>query len=192
VSAAVGALTLAQLHRLLTPRPVVAGRAPLETWDATPAIPVLVDWLGDSADADAVYAALLLGRYPPVDRRIRDALLAAVEEMPRILGKDAGPDAGPDAATKASASPSGAEMAEIAKIKLKLVEAREEMRRRESEAAAREHAEAATARAITARGLKLGPWQDERLKAQCVGAASGARVWFDEAEDELYWPLLLL
>ncbi len=80
--------------RAESPRTVPAGRAPVETWDATPAIPVLVDWIGDAADPDAVYAALLLGKYPPVDRRVRDALLGAVEEMPRILGKDAGPEAG--------------------------------------------------------------------------------------------------
>jgi len=32
----------------------------------------------------------------------------------------------------------------------------------------------------------------ERLREQCVGASAGARVWYDEQEDELYWPLLLL
>eukprot|EP00900_Chrysochromulina_parva_P013436 jgi/Chrpa1/22093/Chrysochromulina_OHIO_Genome00009484-RA len=169
------------------------------------AIPGLAHGSALKVSRRGAHAALQLGKLAEAEALVAraEAAAAAVDLIARAeaLGiadaapdaaPDAGPDAGPDAATKASASPSGAEMAEIAKIKLKLVEAREEMRRRESEAAAREHAEAATARAITARGLKLGPWQDERLKAQCVGAASGARVWFDEAEDELYWPLLLL
>ena len=28
--------------------------------------------------------------------------------------------------------------------------------------------------------------------SRCVGTAAGARVWYDESEDELFWPLLLL
>ena len=155
------------------------------------------------------HAALQLGKLAEAEALVAraEAAAAAVDLIARaeVLGiADAAPDTATDAATdattdaepitaaKAAASPSNAEMAEIAKIKLKIVDAREELRRRESEAAARANAEAATAHAISARGLKLGPWQDERLKAQCVGAASGARVWFDETEDELYWPLLLL
>jgi hypothetical protein len=73
---------------------VTAKNAPLETWDPAPAIPVLVEWIRDGSDPDAAYAALLLGKIPPGDKRVRDALLGAVEEAPGFLGKDAGPDAG--------------------------------------------------------------------------------------------------
>ena len=68
---------------------VPAGRAPVETWDPAPAIPVLLDWLGDGSDPEARYAALLLGQVPPGDARVREALLKAVEEVPEILAGDA-------------------------------------------------------------------------------------------------------
>jgi hypothetical protein len=71
------------------PVDVKARTAPLEAWNPTPAIPVLAAWLGDKADRDARYAARLLGKIPPGDLRVRDALLSVVEEVPRIFTKDA-------------------------------------------------------------------------------------------------------
>ncbi len=74
-------------------RPRAAG-APAEAWDPAPAVPVLVAWLADRDDLDAQYAALLLGKIPPGDVRVRDALLAAVEEVPTILKAGAAPGLG--------------------------------------------------------------------------------------------------
>lgn len=74
--------------------PVAAKNAPLETWDPAPAIPVLVEWIRDVSDPDVAFAALLLGKIPPGDKRVRDALLGAVEEVPKFLGKETGPEAG--------------------------------------------------------------------------------------------------
>ncbi len=70
------------------PRPRPVRREP--TWDPTPAIPVLVDWLRDRADLDARHAAALLGRVPRGDARVPEALLAAVEELPSLVGPGAG------------------------------------------------------------------------------------------------------
>lgn len=74
--------------------PVLAGKASAEPWNPAPAVPVLVDWLADRSDLDAQYAAMLLGKIPPGDVRVRDALLAAVEEVPTILARDAPPGSG--------------------------------------------------------------------------------------------------
>ena len=81
---------------------------------------------------------------------------------------------------------------EIIQIKAKVSAAREEQKRRRLEQEARQHVEALTQRTIHKRGYIVGAWEDERLREQCVGAAAGAHVWYDEEEDELHWPLLLL
>ena len=40
--------------------------------------------------------------------------------------------------------------------------------------------------------MRVGPFADEQLREQCVGASSGARIWWDAAEDAVHWPLLVL
>jgi hypothetical protein len=63
---------------------VAAPRATPHEWDPAPAVPVLLAWMADRADPESAVAARLLGRIPPGDPRVRDALLAAVEEAPAI------------------------------------------------------------------------------------------------------------
>ena len=70
--------------------------------------------------------------------------------------------------------------------------AREEEKRKAREVAAEAQRRAEVEAAIAKRGLAVGDFSDERLREQCVGAASGARVWYDADDDELHWPLLLL
>lgn len=76
----------------LAPRPGSPARAPLVAWDPAPAVPVLADWLADRGDPEARFAARLLGKVPPGDGRVREALLGVVEEVPSILDPAAPPD----------------------------------------------------------------------------------------------------
>jgi hypothetical protein len=68
-------------------KPAAVPRSPVAAFDPAVAVPVLVDWIADGADPDARFAALLLGKVPPGDPRVRDALLGAVEDVPRFFGK---------------------------------------------------------------------------------------------------------
>lgn len=163
---------------------------------------MLKNWGKALADAEAAYAsgALATGSVLKVCRRgasaaLQISKLSQGEEWVRRA------EAAVAAAAEAAAAEAGgegagatgsADAAEVAKIKTKLEAARVEEKRRQVEAAARAHAEAAAQAAIRKRGIVVGAWEDERLKEQCVGAAAGARVWYDDEEDELHWPLLLL
>jgi hypothetical protein len=71
---------------------VRARTAPLVPWDPAPAVPVLVEWLADHADREARLAARLLGKVPPGDPRVKEALLKAVEEVPSIFAPGAAED----------------------------------------------------------------------------------------------------
>jgi hypothetical protein len=61
--------------------------APVETWDARLGIPVLVEWLARRDDPEAALAALLLAQVPHGDPRVRDALLAVVDEVPDLFAE---------------------------------------------------------------------------------------------------------
>lgn len=63
--------------------------SPRDAWDPAPAIPVLVEWLADRADIEARHAARLLGRIPPGDDRVKEALLKCVEEVPNLAAAGA-------------------------------------------------------------------------------------------------------
>ena len=78
-----------------------------------------------------------------------------------------------------------AEIAELRKIGASAAKGREEERRRRLAAEAEAERLEDVARAIRLRGLEVGDFMDERVREQCVGAASGARVWYDlEVSDE--------
>lgn len=61
-------------------------------FDATEALPVLLDWVADGKDRHTGFAARLLGQVPPGDPRVPEALLKIVEESPDLL-KDGTTDA---------------------------------------------------------------------------------------------------
>ncbi len=54
-------------------------------WDPAPAVPVLLEWVADGDDPGAGIAARLLGRIPPGNPAIPEALLKVVEEAPALL-----------------------------------------------------------------------------------------------------------
>ena len=84
------------------------------------------------------------------------------------------------------------ELEELRRLRTSLQSRREEEARlhlaREAEAQrAREVQDA-----IRARGLEVRDFTDPQLRDQCLGAISGARVWYDAEGGELHWPVLLL
>ncbi|KAG8467356.1 hypothetical protein KFE25_000672 [Diacronema lutheri] len=92
-----------------------------------------------------------------------------------------------------TASPPTADDArELRTLSAKIDAAAHERAEAAARARASELADAALARAIVARAITLAPFRDEAAEAQLVGAHSGARVWWDDVEDELHWPVLLL
>ena len=100
-----------------------------------------------------------------------------------------------EAAAKAAAERAksdATELAEIRKVGQQAARAREEERKRVLEAEEEAARQEDVARAIKLKGLDVGDFADEAIKQQCVGAASGARIWYDLEQDELHWPLLLL
>ena len=97
-----------------------------------------------------------------------------------------------EALTGEAGAAGDAEAAELRKISESLTKLREEKARAAVEAAAAKEREAEVTRAVRARELIVRDFQDERLREQCVGARSGARIWFDAELDELHWPVLFL
>ena len=98
----------------------------------------------------------------------------------------------PAAAAGAGSARANPEAAELRRIATAVAALRAEERQKALEAAAAAAREAELAKALAARGLRVGEFADARLREQCVGAASGARVWYDAELDEVHWPVLLL
>lgn len=168
---------------------------------------MLKNWGKALADATAALDSGALA--PPsalkVSRRGANAALqiGKLTEAEGMVARAEAAEAVAVAATAAAAAASGVgaggggeaiktEAAEVAKIKKKIMNAREEEARKKLEEAAIAHVEAATQKALKQRGYVVGAWEDERLREQCVGAAAGARVWYDDEKDAMHWPLLLL
>ena len=105
------------------------------------------------------------------------------------------PRAALEAAAKAAAARAksdAAELAEIRKVAQQASKAREEERKRREAEAEEKARQEDVARAIKLKGVAVSDFADPAIREQCVGASSGAKVWYDLELDEMHWPLLML
>ena len=158
--------------------------------------------LGESVHDAAAKAAPSAPPAPKKDSVFGSVYISSAEEGaskptmkkidPSEIGKPAADGKASAAASSSTATPSNPEALELQKIARAVAKLKEqaEIRRIQAEAAAAREAEVAAA--IKSRGLLVRDFNDENLRQQCVGANSGARVWYDAELDELHWPVLLL
>ena len=158
--------------------------------------------LGESVHDAAAKAAPSAPPAPKKDSVFGSVYISSAEEGaskptmkkidPSEIGKPAADGKASAAASSSTATPSNPEALELQKIARAVAKLQEqaEIRRIQAEAAAAREAEVAAA--IKSRGLLVRDFNDENLRQQCVGANSGARVWYDAELDELHWPVLLL
>ena len=141
---------------------------------------MLKNWGKALADSSAALAseALAATAVPKVCRRGAAAAvqLGKLDEAEQLVrtGEQALTDSGQPA------DAGRGEARELAKLRETIDGKRAAVARRKLEADAREHMQRQTTEAIARRGYKVGGFEDERLREQCVGAASGARIWYDE------------
>lgn len=144
---------------------------------------MLRNWGKALADASA---ALEMGVLPTPSslRAARRGAQAALKlgklQVARSLHSQAVELAGGDGGEELEAIDEGITLAEEARRKKRLMEEAKEKMAEELR------------RAVDGRRIVLRDFEDERIREQCVGSSSGARIWYEAEADQLHFPVLLL